>query len=130
MADPVCPKTRAPMRRGVRPLDLTYKGVTATIDMPGWYCDESGESIHTGADMQVSDRALNRLKARIEGLLDPAEIRRIRKRLGLTQEAAGELDRRRAGGRSRSTRRGTCCRAGRSAARCGCWTAIPAPWPC
>ena len=31
--------------------------------MPGWYCDASDESIHTGEDMKVSDRALNRLKA-------------------------------------------------------------------
>ena len=79
------------MHRGVRPLDLTYKGMTVTMDMPGWYCSASGKSIHTGADMQVSDRALNRLKARAEGLLDLAEIRRIRKRLGLTQAAAREL---------------------------------------
>jgi HTH-type transcriptional regulator/antitoxin MqsA len=41
--------------------------------------------------MKISDRALNRLKARTEGLLEPEDIRRIRKRLGLTQEAAGEL---------------------------------------
>lgn len=91
MIEPVCPETGAPMHRGVRPLKLTYKGVTAAIDMPGWYSGASDESIHTGADMRVSDRALNRLKAQAEGLLDPAEIRRIRKRLGLTQEAAGEL---------------------------------------
>jgi HTH-type transcriptional regulator / antitoxin MqsA len=31
--------------------------------MPGWYCDESEESIHTGEDLEVSDRMLNRLKA-------------------------------------------------------------------
>ena len=41
--------------------------------------------------MKVSDRVLNRLKARTEGLLEPEEIRRIRKKLGLTQEEAGEL---------------------------------------
>ena len=41
--------------------------------------------------MKVSDRALNRLKARTEGLLEPEEIKRIRKKLGLTQEAAGEI---------------------------------------
>jgi HTH-type transcriptional regulator/antitoxin MqsA len=52
------------MRRAVRPLSLTYKGETITVDMPGWYCDESAESIHTGDDMKVSDRALTRLKAR------------------------------------------------------------------
>jgi motility quorum-sensing regulator/GCU-specific mRNA interferase toxin len=57
----------------------------------GWYCDASDETIHTGADMKVSDRMLNRLKARAEGLLAPDEIRRIRKTLGLTQEQAGEL---------------------------------------
>ena len=79
------------MHREVRPLTLTYKGESITVDMPGWYCDESEEGVHTGEDMKVSDRALNRLKARTEGLLEPEEIRRIRKKLGLSQEAAGEL---------------------------------------
>ena len=73
------------MHRGVRPLTLAYKGESITVDMPGWYCDRSEESVHTGEDMKVSDRALNRLKARVEGLLGPEEIRRVRKRLGLTQ---------------------------------------------
>lgn len=79
------------MRRDVRPMTLTYKGESITFDMPGWYCDQSEESIHTGADMKISDRMLNRLKARHEGLLEPEEIRRIRKKLRLTQEAAGLL---------------------------------------
>src|ERR1700722_18582284 len=91
MTDPVCPATGAPMYRAVRPITLTYKGESMTVDMPGWYCDRSDESIHTGDDMKVSDRALNRLKARVEGLLAAEEIRRIRKKLGLTQELAGEL---------------------------------------
>jgi len=87
--NPICPKTGAPMRRDVRPMTLAYKGETITFDMPGWYCDQSDESIHTGADMKVSDRMLNRLKARHEGLLEPEEIQRIRKKLHLSQEAAG-----------------------------------------
>lgn len=91
MTDAVCPETGALMHRGVRPLTLTYKGESMTIEMPGWYCDQSRESIHTGEDMKVSDRALNRLKARVEGLPAPEEIKRIRRKLGLTQEAAGEL---------------------------------------
>ena len=89
MTNPVCPETGAPMHRGVRPMTLTYKGESITFDMPGWYCDQSEESIHTGEDMKVSDRMLNRLKARSEGLLEPEEIRSIRKRLHLSQEAAG-----------------------------------------
>jgi HTH-type transcriptional regulator/antitoxin MqsA len=42
-----------------------------------------------GKDLQISDRMLNRLKARVEGLLEPKEIRRIRKKLRLSQQAAG-----------------------------------------
>jgi len=91
MTNPVCPETGAPMYRGVRPMTLTYKGESLTFDMPGWYCDKSEESIHTGEDMKISDRMLNLLKARSEGLLEPGEIRRIRKRLHLTQEEAGLL---------------------------------------
>jgi HTH-type transcriptional regulator/antitoxin MqsA len=91
MADPVCPETGAPMHRSVHPLTLTYKGKSISFAMPGWYCDQSEESIHSGEDMKVSDRALNRLKARVELLLEPEEIKRIRKKLGLTQAMAGEL---------------------------------------
>lgn len=91
MTHPVCPKTGAPMHRDERPMTLMYRGESITFAMPGWYCDASDESIHTGADMKVSDRALNWLKARVEGLLEPAAIRRIRKKLGLTQEQAGQL---------------------------------------
>lgn len=46
-------------------MTITYKGLSATVAMPGWYCDESGESIHSGDDMQVSDSALSELKAKV-----------------------------------------------------------------
>jgi HTH-type transcriptional regulator/antitoxin MqsA len=79
------------MHRDVRPMTLTYRSESLTFDMPGWYCDASDESIHTATDMKTSDRMLNRLKARTEHLLEPEEIRRIRKKLHLTQVQAGEL---------------------------------------
>jgi HTH-type transcriptional regulator/antitoxin MqsA len=91
MTNPVDPETGAPLHRGVRPLTLTYKGESITVEMPGWYGDGPNEGVFDAEDMKVSDRALNRLKARAEGLPEPEEIRRIRKRLGLSQEAAGEL---------------------------------------
>ena len=90
-ANPSCPKTGAPMHRDMRPMTVTYKEKSISFDMPGWYCDDCEESIHTGKDMKVSDRMLNRLKARSEGLLAPEEIRRIRKKLRLSQESAGLL---------------------------------------
>lgn len=89
-AAPTCPLTGATMRRDTRPMALAYRGESLTFDMPGWYCDRSDESIHSGEDMKVSDRALNRLKARVEGLPAPEDIRQIRQKLGLTQEQAGE----------------------------------------
>jgi HTH-type transcriptional regulator / antitoxin MqsA len=42
---PLCPETGKPMARGTRPMTISYKGQSATIDMPGWYCEESDESI-------------------------------------------------------------------------------------
>src|SRR5208282_4883097 len=81
MTERICPVDGTPMYRGERPLALTYKDKSITFDMPGWYCPECGEGIHTSEDMKISDRMLNRLKARSEGLLEQEEIRRIRKKL-------------------------------------------------
>ena len=86
-----CPVCGHEMNRGARPITLTYKERTAAFDMPGWYCDGCGEGVHTGRDMQVSDRQLNLLKAFAENLLTPGEVRRIRKKLRLTQELAGQI---------------------------------------
>jgi HTH-type transcriptional regulator/antitoxin MqsA len=91
VADCVDPETGAPLHRDVRPLTLTYKGQSITVDTPGWYGDRPDDGIFDPEDMKISDRALNRLKARTEGLLEPEEIRRIRMKLRLTQEAAGDL---------------------------------------
>ena len=91
MAEHICPLDGAAMLREERPLTLTYKDKNMTFDMPGLYCHECGEGIHSGEDMKLSDRILNRLKARSEGLLEQEEIRRIRKKLHLSQEAAGFL---------------------------------------
>ena len=79
------------MQRGLRPMTLKYKSECITFDMPGWYRDGSGEGIHSGEDMKISDRALSRMKAAVVGLPFPEQIRRIRKKLGLTQEMAGDL---------------------------------------
>ena len=119
MTDPVDPETGAILRRGVRPFTLIYKGESIVVDMPGWYGEHPDEGVFDPADMKLSDRALNRLKARVDGLLEPEEIRRVRKKLGLTQQAADEI----IGGGSRAFQRyalAICCRAARSAV----------PWCC
>ncbi len=85
MINPADPEAGAPLRRDVRPLTLTYRGASLTVDMPGWYGDRPDEGFFEPQDMKIPNRALNRLKARAERLLEPGEIKRIRKKPGLTQ---------------------------------------------
>lgn len=77
--------------RGVRPTIIRYKGLSATVDMPGWYGRDPEDSVHTGADLRVSGRALAILKAKAERLLGPDDVKRVRERLGLSQREAGRL---------------------------------------
>src|ERR1700721_4850859 len=79
------------MARDTRPMEISYKGQSTTVDMPGWYCDESSESIHTADDLKVSDAALKELRLEVENLLKPQEVKRIRNKIGLTQREAGTI---------------------------------------
>ena len=86
-----CPETGQTLRRDTRPFAVQYKGQEAIVDLPGYYPDGAGESVHVGADMAAADAALRTLKERIDGLPAPATIRRIRHKLRLSQRAAGVL---------------------------------------
>jgi HTH-type transcriptional regulator/antitoxin MqsA len=79
------------MVRAMRPMTISYKGQSSTFDMPGWYCHESGEAIHTREDMKVSDAALKELRIKVENLLRPQEVRQLREKFGLTQREAGSI---------------------------------------
>jgi HTH-type transcriptional regulator/antitoxin MqsA len=79
------------MVRDTRPMEISYKGQSTTVEMPGWYCHESGESIHTAEDMRVSDAALKELRLEVENLLKPQDVKRIRTKIGLTQREAGTI---------------------------------------
>lgn len=79
------------MKRGVRSVRLTYKGLERTVEMPGWYGDALDDGVHVGKDMAVSDRALMEMKVEADKLLSPAEVRRIRTTLRLTQKDAGDV---------------------------------------
>ena len=85
-------ETGEELRRDVRPFTITYQGHSKTFDMPGWYpaADEC-EATFTQEDLKVYDKAIKELKAEVEHLLLPAEIRSIRKRLKLTQVQAGNI---------------------------------------
>ena len=88
---PTCHECGGVMRRDVRPDTIEYRGRTVTVDQPGWYCDACGEAVLTDEDARATERAFHDLKAEVEGVLRPAEVRGVRKRLGLSQRAASEL---------------------------------------
>lgn len=86
-----CPHDGEVMEHGTKEIVVKYKGLSKAVQMPGWYCHKCGEGIHTGKDLKITDKALNELKIQYEGLLSPDEIRRIRKKLHLTQKDAGTI---------------------------------------
>lgn len=88
-ATTIDPETGETLRRDTRPFTLRYREQEVTVDLPGWYPAGDGESVHSGMDRKVSNRALNLMKAREAGLLTPDEIKAIRKRLALSQVEAG-----------------------------------------
>lgn len=86
-----CPETGQLLSRDIRPFTVRYKGSEMTVDLPGYYPKDAGESVHVGADMAAADEALRLLKEQLDGVPTPATIRRIRAKLRLSQRAAGAL---------------------------------------
>jgi HTH-type transcriptional regulator / antitoxin MqsA len=86
-----CPATGQVLRRDTRPFPVRYKEHEIVVDLPGYYPDGDGESVHVGADMAAADEALRVLKEQIDGVPSPATIRRIRHKLRLSQRAAGDV---------------------------------------
>ncbi len=87
----VSPETGELLRRGVRPFIVTYKDKSRTVELPGYYPDGGNDGIHVGDDMAVTDAALRQLKEEAEGIPAPATIRRVRRKLKLSQREAGGL---------------------------------------
>jgi len=79
------------MERDARPMTIEYRGMKSTFTMPGWYCPTCGEGIHDGKEMKLADRALNLLKAKEKGYLTPDKIKKLRRKLKLSQADAGSL---------------------------------------
>jgi len=86
-----CPACGGTMVRDSRPDTVTYKHLKARVTQPGWYCKTCDEVLLDATDVRVTEAAFMDLKARADGVLTAREVTRIRKRLGLSQRAAGEI---------------------------------------
>jgi HTH-type transcriptional regulator/antitoxin MqsA len=62
------PETGETLTRGVRPFEVTYKGRSVTVDLPGYYPKADGDGVHAGNDMSVVDSALRMLKEKVDGI--------------------------------------------------------------
>jgi HTH-type transcriptional regulator/antitoxin MqsA len=85
------PETGETLTRGERPFKVTYKGQSVTVRLPGYYPTGDGDGVHVGNDIKVVDRALRKLKERVDGVPSPETIRKVRTKLGLSQRRAGAL---------------------------------------
>ncbi len=85
------PETGEVLHRGERPFVVRYKDLSAVVALPGYYPAGDGDGVHVGDDMAVVDDALRALKERSDGIPRPETVRRIRRKLKLSQSAAGEL---------------------------------------
>ncbi len=89
MTDRTCHECGAVMVRDTRHQTFEYKGQTIMIDQPGLYCTSCNESLLMPEDMAATDPLFEAFRDHIDGILPPAEIKRIRKKLELRQKQAG-----------------------------------------
>ncbi len=86
-----CPKCgSSDMVQGFRTQTVEYGGlVSPAYEQPGLWCETCNEGLLSFKEMKVGTREMHKLKAQVERLLQPSEVKRVRKKLGLTQKEAG-----------------------------------------
>lgn len=82
------PETGRPLTFGVRPVTLAFAGHSLTVDLPGWYGEDEEDAVYDRACQIAYHRAMTVLKARANGLMEPTDIRRVRRKLKLSQREA------------------------------------------
>lgn len=80
------PKTGDVLRRDARMQTLSVGSLSREVEVPGWYPEDDGDSIHSGAELQAIDQAYLELRAAYA-----ARVKAVRRKLGLTQEEAGRI---------------------------------------
>ena len=80
------------LKRGTRVITQTYKGKSVQLNQPGDWCDTCEEGIVTGKDWAVTEKDFLEFKNKVDKILPPKEIKRIRKDiLKLTQIEAAHI---------------------------------------
>jgi HTH-type transcriptional regulator/antitoxin MqsA len=78
--------------REARDLTYSYAGRSTAIRQQGEFCSACGEGVFTADQSEQYLAAVNAFCAEVDAEpLVPSEVRRIRRKLGLTQKEAGEV---------------------------------------
>lgn len=86
-----CPSCSGTLRRKEREDICEYKSQKVSYMQPGWWCDECDEAIFKGEDNVINNTVFVELRARVDGVLSPNQVKTIRKKLGLTQKQASKI---------------------------------------
>lgn len=86
-----CPMCGGTMVLETRSDTITYKGESRSLEVLGWWCTECEEAIFEADALAECEMSFRRLKAQVDGILSPAEVKQIREHLGLSQRQAGAL---------------------------------------
>ena len=75
------------LRQCTKSLTYTYKSQSIELEQTGLWCNYCDEGILSNSDIEKTELAFDAFKSKVDGLLPPNEIRRIRKEvLKITQE--------------------------------------------
>jgi HTH-type transcriptional regulator/antitoxin MqsA len=80
------PETGETLRRGVRRQTIKCGPLQREVEVPGWYPEGGGDSLHSSADLAEADQAYRELRKEYG-----AHVRDVREGLKLSQEEAGRL---------------------------------------
>jgi HTH-type transcriptional regulator/antitoxin MqsA len=88
-ACPFCGKKA--YRHQTKLITLHYKSTPISVKQPGYWCDGCKEGVIGGDDRKATKKELQTLRAQIDGLITPDNVKLIREKLHLTQVIASEI---------------------------------------
>ena len=80
------PETGQILSRQVRMQTVAFGSLSREVEVPGWYPEDDGDSIHSGRDLAAKEVASQELRKAYGN-----RVRNIRKNLKLTQVEAGSI---------------------------------------
>lgn len=69
----------------------TYKGHSKQVEQQGEWCNVCKEGVLSESDLKATQKQISDFQSRIDGLLTSDEIKKIRKKLRLTQKQAARI---------------------------------------